>query len=50
MLTQAAEELLELYISMSKVTLTKVVQNHIDASYLTHGEDDQEVYNVFQHL
>ena len=50
MLTQAAEELLELYISMSKVTLTEVVQNHIDASYLTHGEDDQEVYNFFQHL
>ena len=39
-LTQAAEELLELYISMSKGMVPKVVQKNIKAVYLTHDKDN----------
>ena len=43
MLYQAVEELLDLYISMSKGTVTKVMKNQIEEIYSTHGEDNQEV-------
>ena len=49
-LSHSVEELLELYISMSKFTVPELVQKKIGAIYLTHGEDDQEVHHFFQHL
>ena len=50
MLSQAVEDLLSLYINMPKDTVPEVVQKQIQAIHLTHGEDDQEVRNFFQHL
>ena len=50
MLSQAVEDLLGLYLSMSKGTVTEVVQKQIQAIHLTYGEDDQEVRNVLHHL
>ena len=50
MLYQDFKDLLELYISMSKGTVPKEVQNYIKAIYSTYGEDDQEVRHFFQHL
>ena len=49
-LSQAVEELLDIYVSMSKGTVHEVVQKIIEAIYLAHGEDDQEVRHFFQHL
>ena len=43
MLSQPVKELLELYVSMPKGTVTKVMHKQIEAIYLTYGEDDQEV-------
>ena len=49
MLSQAVEELLRLYIKMSNGMVIELVQKQIETIYSTHGEDDQEVYNCFQH-
>ena len=40
-LSQAVEGIIELYVRIPKGTLPEVVQKHIKATYLTHGEDDQ---------
>ena len=50
MLSQAVDELLDMYVSISKGMVPEVVQKHIEAVYLTHGEDDQYVRHFFQHL
>ena len=50
MLSQVSEELLELHVSISEGTVTKVVQKQIKAIYLTWEKDSQEVCNFFQHL
>ena len=49
-LYQAINELIKLYVSMSKSMLTEVVQKYIKEIYLKHGEDDQELSHFFQHL
>ena len=38
MLSQAVEDILDVYVSMTKVTVPKVVQKQTEAIYLTHGE------------
>ena len=48
MLSQAVKELLELYISISKATVPKIVQKQIEAICSTYIEDDQEVRHFFQ--
>ena len=50
MISQAVKDFLGLYVSMSKGTVTEVVQKQIQAIHLTYGEDDQEVRNVLHHL
>ena len=50
MLPQAAEDLLELYVGMSKGTVPKVVQKHTKSIYLTYGKDNQEVRHFIQQL
>ena len=50
MLSQAVEDLLEIFVSISKDMVTKVVQKQIETIYLTHDEDYQEVCHFFQHL
>ena len=50
MLSQAVEEILKLYISMSKDMVPKVVKKQVKEIYLTHSEDDPEVLNFFQNL
>ena len=50
MLYQAVEDILELYVSMSKGTFPEVLQKQIEPIYLTHDENDQEVCHFFQHL
>ena len=40
-LSQAIEDLLELYVSMSKDGVPEVVPKHTEVIYLAHGEDDQ---------
>ena len=47
MMSQAVEDILGLYVSLSSGTVPEVVQKHIQAINLTRGEDDQEVRNVF---
>ena len=44
-LSQSNEELLELYVSMSKGTVPEVVQRQTKSIYLIHGEDDYKVRN-----
>ena len=41
MLSQVIEGLLDLYVSMSKVTGPKAVQKYTEEIYWTRGEDDQ---------
>ena len=50
MLSQVIEGLLDLYVSMSKVTGPKAVQKYTEEIYWTRGEDDQEVCSLYQHL
>ena len=50
MLSQSTEELLDMYISMSKGMVPKVAQKQIEELYLRNGEDDQEVCHFVQHL
>ena len=50
MLSHAVEELLNMYVSISKCTVPKVVQKDMKDIYLTHGEDNQEVHHFFQNL
>ena len=40
-LSQAIEDLLELYVSMSKDGVPEVVPKHTEVIYLAHGEDNQ---------
>ena len=49
MLYQAADELLELYFSMSKGMVPEVVKKHTEAIYFTHGQDYREVRHFFQY-
>ena len=42
MLSRTVEKILDLYVSMSKQEVTKLVQKQTEAIYLTRGEDDQE--------
>ena len=44
MLYQAVEKILDIYVIISKREVDEVVQKQIEAIYLTHGEDDQEVH------
>ena len=50
MLSHTVKEILEVYISMSKDTVPKVVQKQIEMIYSTQVEDAQEVRHFFQHL
>ena len=50
MLSHTVKEILEVYISMSKDTVPKVVQKQIEVIYSTQVEDAQEVRHFFQHL
>ena len=50
MLSQAVEELPNLYVSMPKGTVHKVVQKQIEVIYMTHGEDNKDVRHFVQHL
>ena len=49
MLLHAVEELLNMYVSMSKCTVPKVVQKDMKDIYLTHGEDNQDIHHFVQH-
>ena len=43
MMSQAAKEILNLYVSMPTGTVPGVVQKQTETIYLEHGEDDEEV-------